>query len=97
MYSKKHRRPVGVVAHFFQNVGARKVADLWRENEAKVVSMAISGSSRCFSTDNFCWREGNKTAIAKALLATTLTKEQRREVWNEIATQMSLSGKKSKK
>jgi hypothetical protein len=85
---------MGVVAHFFQNMEARKVADLWRENEGKAVLVAVSASTRCFSTDNFCWREGNKVAIAKALLATKLTKKERGEVWSDIAEQMSLSGKK---
>ena len=98
-YSKKHKRPMGVIAHFFQDMEAKKVAELWREDEetAVIKGRAISGAARCFSTDNFCWREGNKTAISKALLATSLTKHQRREVWNEIATQMCLSGKKKNK
>jgi len=98
-YSSKHQRPMGVIAHFFQDMEAKKVAELWRENgeNAVIKGRAISGKANCFSTDNFCWREGNKTAISKALLATTLTKPQRREVWDEIATQMRLSGRKSRK
>ena len=98
-YSKRRNRPVAATAHFFQGMEATKVADLFREDEstALIKGRAVSGKARCWSEDKFCWREGNKTAIAKALFATTLTKDQRREIWGEIATQMNLAGKKNRK
>ena len=98
-YSKRRNRPVAATAHFFQGMEAKKVAELFREDEnaALIKGRAISATARCFSGDKFCWREGNKTAIAKALAATTLTKDQRREMWGEIATQMSLTSKKNRK
>lgn len=92
-YSKKHNKPVGVTAYFFQGMDAKNVAKNWRKNEEKAMNLAFSATTRCCSSDRFVWREGNKKAIAKVLHLTPLTKKDRGEMWGEIATQMRLTGK----
>jgi len=95
-YSKKHRRPVGVTAYFFRGYDAKTVATMWRNGDEAAVesAKATSGTARIFSGDQFCWREGNKIAITKALFVSGLDKLQRTSVWQDIAKQMSLAGKK---
>ena len=98
-YSKRRNRPVSSTVHFFPAMKPTKVAELFRKNPetALVMGRAISATARCWSSDNFCWREGNKAAISKVLAAIGLSKDQRAIVWKDVATQMRLGGKKVKK
>ena len=98
-YSKRRNRPVSSTVHFFPALKPTKVAELFRYNAETALAKgnAVSATARCWSSDNFCWREGNKAAISKVLAAIGLSKDQRTIVWRDVANQMRLSNKKAKK
>lgn len=65
---------------FFTYSGNSTYCYLLKDRESLEV---VSGGAYCRPPDQFCKATGRRIALTKALKASNLTKEERREVWTE--------------